>query len=168
MSVTILGSAGFIFAEGIPVKATPFDAKFKFDDAVSMTSQGVKGAAPEPLKLIFFKAKQLRYLKDEGRDHWQTPRETEINGYGDCEDKAIWLFKRLRETGYENVRVVVGKLKKSFHQYHAWVEYTDEKGIAHILDASTQTRIWRRHEISSSYFVPFFSYDEKARYMHPA
>ena len=154
-------------ARGIPVKATPFDARFRFDDKVSIVNQSVKGAAPEALKTLFLKAKSLRYLKDEGRDHWQTPQETEINGYGDCEDKAIWLFKRLRESRYESVRVVVGKLKKNFHGYHAWVEHTDAKGTTHILDASTQTRIWKRHEISHSYFVPYFSYDEKTRHMHP-
>ena len=103
----------------------------------------------------------------KGRDHWQTPQETEINGYGDCEDKAIWLFTKLRANRYENVRLVVGKLKRSFHGYHAWVEYVDVKGVTHILDSSTQARIWKRHEISPSYFVPCFSYDEKTRYMHP-
>ena len=57
-------------ARGIPVKATPFDARFRFDDKVSIVNQSVKGAAPEALKTLFLKAKSLRYLKDEGRDHW--------------------------------------------------------------------------------------------------
>ena len=153
--------------QGIPVKSTPFDAKFRFSEEMSGTSQTMKDAAPESLKILFFKAKGLRYFKEKGRDHWQTPEETEINGYGDCEDKAIWLFKKLRENRYQNARVVVGKLKEGYQGYHAWVEYTDATGVTHILDASTQAKIWKRQEVTPSYFVPYFSYDEKIRYMHP-
>lgn len=50
-----------------------------------------------------------------GSDYWQLSRETIRKKEGDCEDQAILLCSMLREAGYENAYVILGK-------HHAWVE----------------------------------------------
>jgi hypothetical protein len=42
----------------------------------------------------------IKYVKDEGNDYWQTSCETIQNAKGDCEDLAILAWSNLRERGF--------------------------------------------------------------------
>lgn len=51
---------------------------------------------------------KFRYMSDMQQyglvDYWALP----VNGYGDCEDFALWAQKELKSRGVEGVRIVVG------------------------------------------------------------
>lgn len=42
----------------------------------------------------------IKYVRDEGNDFWQTSCETVKNGKGDCEDLSILAWSKLRSRGY--------------------------------------------------------------------
>lgn len=84
----------------------------------------------------FGKVKAIQPIPDY-RDYWQTPRETEKWKTGDCEDKAFYLNKMLKEKGIES-RVVFGLQHEwILRPWHVWVEYKLD-GETFILDPINQ------------------------------
>jgi len=99
-------------------------------------------------------------------DCWQLPEETESRGAGDCEDKAIWLYARLLQTGFEDVRLVVGKYQIEQAVYHAWVVYylTDK---IYILDPTVNVGLWEARRYPEGFYKPLYSYSKANRWSHP-
>jgi len=80
----------------------------------------------------FSKACEIRYVKEaDGMDYWQSPKETEKKGEGDCEDKAFYLEDLLEEKRLEASAVMgIADLNRSLKTNHSWVEYEgNEKWI---------------------------------------
>ena len=99
-------------------------------------------------------------------DRWQLPAETERRGAGDCEDKAIWLYAKLIEKGFHNIRLVVGKYRIDQPTYHAWVAYY-RAGRVYILDPTKAGRLWRITHYPRGFYRPLYSYSKKNRWCHP-
>lgn len=98
-------------------------------------------------------------------EHWQLPEETEGRRAGDCEDKAIWLYVRLIQRGFENTRLVIGKYRINQSDYHAWVAaYLD--GKVYILDPTTNNGIWEAQQYPEGFYVPIYSYHKNNRWRH--
>jgi hypothetical protein len=57
-------------------------------------------------------------------DHWQHPCDFEKLRKGDCDDHALWAWRKLIELGY-NAELVVGRRLEANGQWegHAWVHY---------------------------------------------
>lgn len=98
-------------------------------------------------------------------DCWQLPEETEGRGGGDCEDKAIWLYARLIQMGFENVRLVVGKYHVDQPAYHAWVVYYLTEKI-YILDPTINDGLREARHYPQGFFKPSYSYSKGSRWCH--
>ena len=63
----------------------------------------------EKVELVnLFWTYSIDYLREaEGKDHWQTPKETLSLGTGDCEDKATGIFVDLVDAGLK-ARLIYG------------------------------------------------------------
>ena len=93
----------------------------------------------------FKKACEIEYEKEEnGKDHWQTLDEIEINKKGDCEDMALYLSYLLDNNHIENF-LRIGymysndMLDKS-KDLHTWV-YVELDDEWNVLDPSVRTII---------------------------
>lgn len=80
-----------------------------------------------------------QYIHDEHqfqkRDHWLHPTEFEQLRRGDCEDHALWAWRKLVELGYE-AEFIVGDMNGD---YHAWVIF-EKDGQAFILETVNKGR----------------------------
>jgi hypothetical protein len=99
-------------------------------------------------------------------DWWQLPEETERRGAGDCEDKAIWLYAKLLEEGFEDVRLVVGKYRTDQPGCHAWVVYYHSEKV-YILDPTKAGRPWQAKHYPKGFYWPLYSYSKDNRWCHP-
>ena len=150
------------------IKSTPYDNKLSRTGLLAFTPVDFfHENESRSIESLFLRAKAFRYLKDRKGDIWQTPQETERKGSGDCEDKAVWLFHRLRQNGYENVRLVIGKYKSISAGYHVWVTYADKNSASYILDPAAQKRIWKSDDFANGFYRPLYSFDGQNRYRYP-
>jgi hypothetical protein len=151
--------------QGRLIAATPFDTRLVTAGALSDFSAIPQLQSAESL---FGKARAFRYKKDAaGKDHWQSPEETESKWAGDCEDKAVWLYAQLKKNGYD-ARLVVGRQNASSKGFHVWVTLAGAGGGFTILDPTAQKRIWDATDFSDGSYRPVYSFDGTNRYRHEA
>jgi hypothetical protein len=74
------------------------------------------------------------------RDFWQHPRTFEHLRKGDCEDHALWAWRKLVEMGYE-AELVTGEVVRDGGDVtsHVWVLFTRD-GVPHLLEGTARTR----------------------------
>ena len=94
------------------------------------------------------------------RDFWQHPRTFEKLRRGDCEDHAIWAWRKLSELGVE-ARLVVGRYAGS-RSAHAWVLFYQGDGVI-VFDAvvKEETRALRPLNECRKDLEPWFSVNAK-------
>ena len=148
------------------INATPYDHKLDRAGFFNHAQNTPTSYKKTDLAGLFYHAKSFRYIKEQKGDLWQTPEETERKGSGDCEDKAVWLFSRLKESGYSNVRLVIGKYKSINRGYHVWVLVTDPTHTTYLLDPSSQKCVWKPEDFGPGYYRPIYSFDGQNRYRH--
>jgi hypothetical protein len=146
---------------GHPVKSTPYDQKNALAEVLNRSYHPRANSPAEPMDPLFWKARRFVYIEEKNGDDWRSPRETEKRQAGDCADKALWLYARLRGAGYRNLRLVVGKYQSLDARYHVWLMYTDENGKTLILDPTLQNRIWPMNAFQPGFYRPLFSFDGK-------
>ena len=151
-------------ANALIVVATPFDGRI-LDSGIADSSFQVSGEHKNAEEL-FYIAKSFRYTKDSGYDRWQSPQETESKRSGDCEDKSVWLFAHLKQNGYSDVQLVIGKYRNFERNLHVWVVYTNENGENMVLDPAIQKRPWKISSVSSGFYTPIYSFDGQKRYRY--
>ena len=157
-------SYGMGITQGIrPAYSTPFDSKLMRPGLFELNTPKDSNASIESL---FRTARSFRYVSDGSQDYWQTAEETDSKRAGDCEDKAIWLFARLKQSAYNNVQLVIGKYKSIDINYHVWVTCTDESGNTYLLDPAIQKRIWTNESFASGFYTQVYSYDGVNRYRY--
>lgn len=153
--------AGSARMDGSTTQATPFDSKVDRSGALEAISRLPDTSSADQL---FLTARSFRYQKDEAaNDHWQTPQETEQRWAGDCEDKAAWLYANLKQNGYQDVRLVIGRFRGGLH---VWVTMPDGRGGYFILDPTAHKRIWNETDFPENYYRPLYSFDGLQRYRH--
>ena len=166
MALAPVAHAAEIIAQTHPTLRTPFDSKISgtgfFDLAIP---ERPKGEDMLEMELLFRLARRMRYVRDAGRDHWQSPDVTEKRHAGDCEDKAIWLFSRLYSEGFTDIKLVIGKYKSMQKNYHVWVAY-EHNGSLMILDPSIQNRPWKSSQMPSGFYIPKYSYTPHDKFRH--
>ena len=59
-------------------------------------------------------------------DFWQHPRTFERLRAGDCEDFALWGWRKLLELGFSDARFYVGRIR-GVEGAHAWAMFTDDR-----------------------------------------
>lgn len=115
---------------------------------------------------------QCRYVSDHEqfniRDHWLHPVEFETTRQGDCEDHALWAWRKLVELGI-SAEFVVGQAKWTPDhptEAHAWVTYTQD-GRHFLLEATSKFGMIHPLESTVSRYHPWYSIDQNFRtYQH--
>ncbi len=85
---------------------------------------------------------QCEYMRDSElfnqRDVWQHPGEFEALRKGDCEDHALWAWRKLKELNIP-AEFVVGRTQwgENLNGVHAWVSYR-ENGRSYILETTNK------------------------------
>lgn len=84
------------------------------------------------------------YVRDPvlfGRDdYWQHPAGFEELRRGDCEDHALWAWRKLVELGYD-AELIAGQspwIRPDHDGFHAWVTYT-ENGTRFLFEAAAKS-----------------------------
>jgi len=150
--------------QGWIASRTPFDRKIASTQLFYRQLQRTAEPA-QSMDELFFVAQRFRYREDS-RDNWQSPAQTQMRHAGDCEDKAIWLYAKLKSNGYDQIRFVIGKYRSFEHRFHVWLTYADERGETFLLDPSNQKKIWKLGSFSKGFYKPYFSYDDENKYRH--
>jgi hypothetical protein len=110
---------------------------------------------------------QCEYVRDaelfNQRDVWQHPGEFEALKKGDCEDHALWAWRKLKELNVP-AEFVVGRAQWSENENggaHAWVAYR-ENDRTYILETTHKKRslIYPLEAIQERYH-PWYSIDEQ-------
>ena len=84
------------------------------------------------------------YIEDEERfgvpDYWQHPAEFEARRRGDCDDHALWAWRKLCEIGV-SAELVSGRArtKDGTLADHVWVQFPQD-GIEYVLEAVATSR----------------------------
>jgi hypothetical protein len=107
-----------------------------------------------------------RYTTDNERfhtlDYWQHPVEFERTREGDCEDHALWAWRKLIELGYP-AEIIVGTsyCYNLQGEYHAWVVFT-RREQRYLLEAADKRAplIAPLREVQHLY-VPDFGVDQQ-------
>ena len=92
----------------------------------------------------------------------QMPEVTEATKAGDCKAKALWLASKMDSA---HVRFVVGKAKAVSNMNHAWLIWEGPEGWL-ILDATLYSHPLEPETLSSSQFIPLYSYGPSGKYAH--
>ena len=99
-------------------------------------------------------------------DHWQHPSDFERLRRGDCEDHALWAWRKLIELGVD-AEFVVGRHASSAvgEHGHAWVLFRDEGGREHLLEAVAKdaASLVRPIEEARHEYVPHFAVTKEYR-----
>lgn len=104
---------------------------------------------------------ECRYASDEHlfneSDFWQHPRLFEKLRQGDCEDHALWAWRKLVELGHR-ASLHVGKWQGG---HHAWVvfERDGQQLLLEPVDKDSATAVRPLPEVRGEY-MPHFSVDE--------
>jgi len=95
------------------------------------------------------------------RDVWQHPGSFETLRRGDCEDFALWAWRKLAEIGID-AEFIVGRVvcddSSQIDRQHAWVVYRVD-GTAFLFEpaARNPSRIIRRLSDTMDEYVPHFA-----------
>ncbi|CAG0926423.1 hypothetical protein TFLX_00074 [Thermoflexales bacterium] len=95
-------------------------------------------------------------------DYWQHPIEFERTRRGDCEDHALWAWRKLIELGH-TAEFMVGKtyLRNPSGDYHAWVVFT-RKDRYYLLEAAyKQAQMMAPLEEVQQLYAPDYSVDHQ-------
>jgi transglutaminase-like putative cysteine protease len=98
-------------------------------------------------------------------DFWQHPRAFEKLRRGDCEDFALWAWRKLAELGID-AELCVGRVicddRPEIDRQHAWVVYRVD-GTAFLFEpaARTPSRMIRRLADAMAEYVPYFAVNRK-------
>jgi len=99
------------------------------------------------------------------RDFWQHPGVFEQRRRGDCEDFALWAWRKLAEVGVD-AEFCVGRVicagEPQVDRQHAWVVYRVE-GIAFLFEpaARTPSRMIRLLDEAMDEYVPHFAVNHR-------
>jgi hypothetical protein len=93
-----------------------------------------------------------------------TPTVTETTRAGDCKAKALWLADQLND---ESVRFVIGKARRTSEMSHAWLLWQHDNQWW-ILDCTNNWDPIPANRVSSSQYIPYYSFAKNGEYRHQA
>ena len=101
--------------------------------------------------------RQCKYISDQEqfhqKDHWQHPCDFEQSRQGDCEDHALWAWRKLVELGFE-AEFVIGKK-------HAWVHFIKDGEPFLFETASKEPLMWQPINEVKDRYTPYWGIDRK-------
>lgn len=138
------------------------------DQAFDVYLQGESQVAVKNIGEIADWLLACKYISDPEykgvRDHWQHPIEFEQTRTGDCEDFALWTWRKLIELNVQ-CEFMVGKwVHNGRTGTHAWVLfYDDNKPVIFETTGITKDRMFKPLESVAAEYIPFASIDNKVQ-----
>ncbi len=98
------------------------------------------------------------------RDHWLHPLEFERIRRGDCEDFALWAWRKLTERGCRN-EFIVGRWRRDGREgVHAWVLiYLDGRPWIFETTGRSRERMFKPLDQVAREYIPFAAIDQDVR-----
>jgi hypothetical protein len=93
-----------------------------------------------------------------------TPDVTAATRAGDCKAKALWLADELNDS---SVRFVIGKARRTSQMSHAWLLW-EHANRWWILDCTNNWEPIPADRVSSSQYIPYYSFAKNGEYRHQA
>lgn len=153
------GTAFSLTLEKQVVLQTPYDAYLGPFRAVTQAPAGNNKFTIDAMEKWTREAHRIRYER-AGEYEWKSPEEVERTATGDCKDKALWLYSKLRAAGATALELVIGKQNLSDAEFHAWVIAVFE-GRSYLLDPASRGSVWEMSDFEWNEYVPFYSYDAR-------
>ena len=90
------------------------------------------------------------------RDYWQHPKTFEHLRKGDCEDFALWTWRKLLELGFD-ARFYLGRVLDDgdWRSRHAWVVF-DLDGQRILMEPSSPTAMLTPFDSAKANYEPYF------------
>jgi predicted transglutaminase-like cysteine proteinase len=90
-------------------------------------------------------------------DHWSTPKEFLITGYGDCEDYVIIKYFTLIKLGFDEKKLFLNIVKENYRGgYHMVLSYFKSKGEAPLVLDNLSFKILnldKRKDLKADVFI---------------
>ena len=156
-------SAISCFADSLflTVKATPYDHQMARIQPVLFTQDGSQRDLT--LGVVNHWMQDLRSIPYGYSTQWKTPTEVATAPAADCKGKAVSLYKRMRESGARNVRLVIGKRTQTSRMTHTWLEW-NANGATYVLDPTINWTACRVDQLGGRSYVPFYAYAGGRKY----
>ena len=158
LSAILALSSASAFADALllTVNATPYDRQMARIRPV-LTDSGSTSGDKTSLAVVNQWMSDLRDIPYGYQMVWKTPSEVESRKPADCKGKAVTLYKRMRENGATNVRLVIGKRTPASKMTHAWLVWETNNG-SFVLDPTFDYSAVRSEKIADSSYVPLYAY----------
>jgi len=139
------------------VAATPFDFYLAPFHEVASARTSDREFTTREMEKWARRAHRIAY--EHTGDHvWKSPEQVEQTSTGDCKEKALWLFSRLKSSGASSLEMVIGKRHLSDANFHAWI-IVHHQGRTYLLDPAARGSVWETSDFEWDEYVPSFSYD---------
>ncbi len=163
--VLFLASTALAHAQldlGSSTSRTPYD---QYLGPMWSVFRKLSGGQPDVglVEQLVRQGKSFRYVYKADQPYVpQDPEVTESTKAGDCKAKSLWLASKMNT---KKVRYVIGKAKAGSNLSHAWIIWDGPEGWL-VLDATFYSRPLNPDRLSSTEFIPIYSYSPGGSYAH--
>jgi hypothetical protein len=147
---------------GFPASDTPYDPYMTPVKQV-LTHLTNEEASMQRVKQLMREGRAFRYSFTSPYVA-ATPDVTAATRSGDCKAKALWLADELND---QSIRFVIGKARRTSQMSHAWLLW-QHANRWWILDCTNNWYPVPADRVSSSQYIPYYSFDKKGEYRHQA
>jgi hypothetical protein len=147
---------------GLPAAGTPYDAYMTPVKQV-LTHLSAEETSMDRVRRLMHTGRAFRYSFTTPYVA-ATPQETASRQAGDCKAKALWLADQLND---DTVRFVIGKARRTSQMSHAWLMWEHDSRW-YILDCTNNWDPIPADRVSSSQYIPYYSYAKNGEYRHRA
>ena len=145
---------------GAPASVTPYDPYMSPVKHV-LTGLGSQDNSMDRVRQLMHEGRAFRYSFTSPYVA-ATPTVTATTRAGDCKAKALWLADQLNDS---HVRFVIGKARRSSQLSHAWLMWQHENRWW-ILDCTNNWDPVPADRVSSSQYIPYYSFAKNGEYRH--
>lgn len=158
----VLGFSRTTLDLGSPASATPYDA-YMSPVRLILTHMNNEENSMNRVRSLMHEGRAFRYSFTSPYVA-ATPEVTATTRAGDCKAKALWLADQLND---ESVRFVIGKARSSSQMSHAWLMWQHDNRWW-ILDCTNNWDPIPADRVSSSQYIPYYSFAKNGEYRHRA
>jgi predicted transglutaminase-like cysteine proteinase len=160
--LTLAASSSFADALLFTVGSTPYDRQMARIRPV-LTAPAHSTGSQVSVSLVNQWMSDLRSIPYGFTAVWKTPAEAESGAPADCKAKAVALYKKMRENGASNVRLVIGKRTTSSRQTHAWLAWDTGNG-SYVLDPTFNWAACTSSQVGKSNYQPLYAYSGSKKF----
>lgn len=147
---------------GSPSNFTPYD-RYMAPVKQVMTHLAGEEDSMDRVRQLMHEGRNFRYSFTEPYIA-ATPEHTAAIRAGDCKAKALWLADQLNDA---SVRFVIGKARSTSQISHAWLIWQHDSRWW-ILDCTNNREPIPADHVSSSQYIPLYSFAKNGAYRHHA